>query len=193
MRKIPVLAAIALVGAVGAARADQPPRGVPAEPHIRNARHADAPEHRTTLAGPDRKFVELAASDNESQMALGKLALERATSPAVREYARMLVEDHTRSVGRLKSIANGASFPIPTSALPEQEEELRKLSRVPSEDFDRKFMDRMIKDHEKAIDTFQKAVAGLDSDELRQYALDALPKLREHLDLARGARDGLRR
>ena len=58
------------------------------------------------------------------------------------------------------------------------------MQQLSGAEFDQAYMDEMVKDHEKDIAAFeQQAQAGQDP-ELRAFAEEALPTLREHLELA---------
>jgi putative membrane protein len=59
------------------------------------------------------------------------------------------------------------------------------MQQLSGAEFDQAYMDEMVKDHEKDIAAFeQQAQAGQDP-ELRAFAEEALPTLREHLELAK--------
>lgn len=57
-------------------------------------------------------------------------------------------------------------------------DEIRKLSGA---EFDRAFMSQMIADHNRAVGLFSKASQELEDVEIKAFALETLPKLREHL------------
>jgi putative membrane protein len=65
------------------------------------------------------------------------------------------------------------------------QEMVNKLSALSGAEFDRKYMEEMVKDHEKDVAAFQReSTSGSDAD-LKAWAAKTLPTLREHLQLAR--------
>jgi putative membrane protein len=57
-----------------------------------------------------------------------------------------------------------------------------KLSRLSGEEFDREFIDSMVKDHQQDIALYQQE--SQHSGPAADYAKQSLPKLREHLKMA---------
>jgi putative membrane protein len=65
------------------------------------------------------------------------------------------------------------------------QEMVSKLSALSGAEFDRKYMDEMVKDHEKDVAAFEReSTKGSDPD-LKAWAAKTLPTLREHLQMAR--------
>lgn len=58
------------------------------------------------------------------------------------------------------------------------------LNSLSGADFDRAFAKRMVAGHEKAIRKFEAASASLQDSDLKEYADDTLPVLRDHLRMA---------
>jgi putative membrane protein len=55
-----------------------------------------------------------------------------------------------------------------------------KLKSLSGQEFDHVFVSRMLQDHKEAIEIYERAVQNLQDRELKQFAQDTLPKLREH-------------
>ena len=65
------------------------------------------------------------------------------------------------------------------------QEMVSKLSALSGAEFDRKYMEHMVKDHEKDVAAFEReSTKGSDSD-IKAWAAKTLPTLREHLQMAR--------
>jgi len=59
------------------------------------------------------------------------------------------------------------------------------MSALSGAEFDRKYMEAMVKDHEKDVAAFEReSTSGSDAD-LKAWAAKTLPTLREHLQMAR--------
>ncbi|HJU20127.1 MAG TPA: DUF4142 domain-containing protein, partial [Stellaceae bacterium] len=59
----------------------------------------------------DRQFVDSAAASGMSEVELGRLALSRAAAPAVRSFARRMIDDHGRLNAELTAVARRLDLP----------------------------------------------------------------------------------
>ena len=59
-----------------------------------------------SAANAEADFVQEQLADGDAEVALGRLAQERATNPQVKEFAKMMVSDHQKSGEDLKQIAS---------------------------------------------------------------------------------------
>ena len=59
-------------------------------------------------------------------------------------------------------------------------------------DFDKQFVNRMIDDHEDDIDMFEEAIEDVKDPEVRNFAQNTLPRLRNHLEMLRQVKDKMR-
>ena len=145
---------------------------------------------RTTLAqGPqlgdaDRAFIKTAASSGQAEIQLGKLAAERADRPEVRDFAKHLEKDHTRANLELLKILDTQRIDVSRDMEPYQST-AEHLSKLRGEEFDRAYVQRMVKDHEEAVAQFAKEAKEGRNAELKAYAAQELPTLQDHLRLAR--------
>lgn len=128
-----------------------------------------------------QSFVDQAGSANLAEVQVGQLALERGKSSAVKEFARQMVDDHTKANKELSDLASAKNLTLPSALPSDQRSTLDSLRQKSGEDFDRAFADQMIKDHKQAVNLFQDAAkqANLDQD-VRNYAQRTLPTLEHH-------------
>jgi len=131
------------------------------------------------------KFAVKAAEGGMAEVALGKLALERAANPAVKEFGQRMVVDHTAANNELKAIAAKKNIQLPTDLDADQKSTVDKLSKLSGAEFDKKYMSDMVKDHEEDVEEFQtQAEKGNDPD-IKAFAAKTLPTLQSHLQMAR--------
>lgn len=138
----------------------------------------------TTLSKQDRRFIEKAMQDNQAEVALAKVAQEKASSDAVKQYARKLHEDHSKAAQELEAIASRLGYAESRKAEKEPRA-VKKFAKMQGDKFDRAFAKHMVDDHEKAIKLFKKQAQDGNSQELWQYAQKNLPTLEQHLKMAR--------
>ena len=133
-------------------------------------------------AMPDRAFVMDAMKGDNSEIALGRMAMQRSASPAVKGYGQMLAEDH--SAHRMKLVALGRMMQVPPTMALAADGIMAKrmMMRLHGQAFDAAFKHHMVADHEQDIDKYNHEVQTARSPQLRQLAHDTLPTLRKHLD-----------
>jgi len=65
--------------------------------------------------------------------------------------------------------------------------EASKLSKLQGQDFDRAYMDYMVKDHEKDVKEFNKMAQNAKDPDVKAFAQQTAPTLEEHLQMAQNA------
>jgi putative membrane protein len=141
------------------------------------------------LNAQDRQFLTEALEGNRAETELAKLAEQKATSQPVRELAQTLQTDHARANDTLESIAGKVGVPAEPAMKPKHKQLQDRLSRLEGDAFDRAYASEMVKDHEKDIARYEKASRQLQNAELKAYASETLPHLKQHLELARSAQN----
>lgn len=143
---------------------------------------ASAESARSSAADTD--FVRKASSGNLTEIALGKLAADQASSDDVKTYAARMVTDHTRSNEQLGKLAGSKGIQIATAPDVAQQQDIDHLKGLDGANFDRAYSDLMVRSHKLTTGLYElEATKGEDS-EIRGFARDALPVLREHEKLA---------
>ncbi len=108
------------------------------------------------------------------------MAENRAQDDRVRDFARMLARDHN------PTFETNPSGIIPLNR--NYQKTVDRLSRLTGEEFDRKFIDIIVREHRQAIHLFEQ----LTDEYGMKKAHDALPSLRQHLREAEAIRQYLR-
>jgi len=133
----------------------------------------------------DKRFVAKALESGMKEVQSGSLAAEKAVSYEVKEFGRKMEEEHRKANRELKELAQQRGYAVHDLDTTMISMHVKTMAELNAGDFDRKFMKQMVKDHEKVIKLFEKeAKHGADSD-IRRWAENTLPVLREHLTHAR--------
>lgn len=156
-------------------------------------------------------FVQKQLAMGKAEVETSELAQRRASHPDVKEFASMMVRDHQAANDQLRQIANnrtgqtgetetdrpgtggyeGDREPhemgaVGTSGVDPMHGNIREeLSDLSGREFDRKYIDHMIQDHEQAIRELEDRANDAANTEVQQWASSTLPKIREHLDRAK--------
>jgi putative membrane protein len=139
----------------------------------------------------DATFVQKAATCNMAEIALGKIAQTKATDPDVKRFAQDLVADHTKANEKLMAIAKQLNLSMPTQLPADKQKEVERFRNYTGTNFDKDFVQHEIKDHEKAIELFTQASKECKNEQLKNYATQTLPGLKEHLQMAKKINDRL--
>ena len=138
-----------------------------------------SPQERT------QKFLMEASQGGMLEVQLGRLATERAASPAVKQFGQRMVDDHTRSSNELKELAAKKGIALPQELSSEQKSMVSDLSKLSGSEFDEEYIEGMVEDHEKDVEHFgEQAKTGTDN-EVKAFAAKTLPTLEQHLRMAR--------
>jgi len=129
----------------------------------------------------DRHFVEETASVGMLEVELGKMAQEKSQSSDVKAFAQHMVTDHSQANDKLKSLATSKGIQIPAELQAEHKAKRDALAKLSGEAFDRHYMDDMVKGHEATVTKFEHEIRTGSDDDIKQFAKDTLPTLREHL------------
>jgi len=130
-------------------------------------------------------FAVEAANGGMMEVQLGKLAQEKATNQRVKDFAAMMVRDHSKANDELKGLAQSKNIALPDSVSGDARDHMDKMSKMSGKDFDKHYIDMMVDDHDKDVDKFDKAANNLSDPDLKTWAGNTLPTLRAHQDSAK--------
>ena len=134
------------------------------------------------VTGDDAKFATAAASGGMAEVALGKLALTKTTSTAIKDFANMMVTDHGKANDELMGIAKKENITLPAEPDSTHLKKMADLSKLTGADFDKAYVDAMVDGHKKTLDLMNdEAKDGKDAD-LKAFATKTAPVVQTHLD-----------
>ncbi len=144
------------------------------------------------LSWGDKRFLNKAAKSGAEEVAVSRIAQERATNPKVKEMARKIVSDHEKMNSDLMALAAAQQVSLPDD-LAKQDDKLmsRWQKKEMGADFDKEYVKQMVRDHEDAIELFGTAAKSEDP-QIAALAGKALPKLQEHYTHAKELEKTLR-
>jgi len=143
------------------------------------------------LSDKDTAFVTDAAQGGRAEVALGDLAASRAQNDMVRDFGQRMVKEHGEANTKLLDLAAGKGCTPPAAVGAEQQALIERLKVIDTADFDRTYVDEMVKDHRKDVAAFEKQAKDGDDPDLRRFAEQTLPTLKSHLDAILDLQDSL--
>jgi putative membrane protein len=139
-------------------------------------------------ASPDSAFMRQAAMANMAEVALGQAAAKNAASGDVKQFAQRMVDDHSKALDELKSLASKKSVTLPTELDAKHKGVGDKLSKQQGAAFDTAYMSHMVSAHAEAVGLFEReAKSGKDPD-AKAWAEKTLPTVKEHHKMAQDVR-----
>lgn len=131
---------------------------------------------------PDESFFKNAAEAGIAEVAAGHMAESKGSSPAVREFAAMMVKDHSAANAKLKKIATAKGVELPTEPSLMQKAMSKKTDMKSGDSFDKDYIEGQIKAHQDTIELLQKEINSGQDAEAKAFAQETLPKVKAHLD-----------
>jgi putative membrane protein len=141
-------------------------------------------------ASGDNTFAMKAAQANMAEVELGKLAQQKAMRDEVKQFGQRMVDDHSKSLDELKSIAMKNDITLPTEIDAEHKTLSEKLSKMSGAAFDREYMQAMVDGHRKVAADFRKESQSGSNADIKAYAAKTLPTIEEHLKHAQTINSG---
>lgn len=139
----------------------------------------------------DEQVAARVGATNSLEIATGDIARDKATDPAVKEFARDMVAEHQRLQHETDSLAVRLGMSPRPAADDTLAAELaaarqRLQETAAGRGFDSTYMAMQVAAHERALDLLSRAVADAQAAELRAMIEGEIPVVQQHLDRARG-------
>jgi putative membrane protein len=130
-----------------------------------------------------KEYVEKAAIADLFEVEAGKVALGASNEKGVKDFAEMMIRDHTDSTNKIKgAVAGNRDLAVPAKLDAEHEDMLRRLKNADKNGFDRLYLQMQLEGHEKALALHRGYAVGGDDASLRKVAADLTPVVQKHAD-----------
>lgn len=135
----------------------------------------------TQQATKDGQIIDVITTLDKNEITSAKMAIKKATNAQVKEYAQYLLDEHSQNLKDAMKISKDIKEKPVASAQAKDlkqkgKEEMKTLSSLKGVDFDKAYIQAMVKGHEEAIN--------LVDNELLKSVTN--PALKEFLDTTRG-------
>lgn len=132
-------------------------------------------------------FSGMVAAGDAYEVAAGKLAQQKATSQALKDFGGMMVAAHAESTVKLKAAGAKAvpAITVNPALTVEQEADIATLRDATGADFDAAYKAQQIAAHEKALSMMKDYAMLGEVPELKAFADEASKVVQMHLDKIR--------
>lgn len=144
---------------------------------------------RQAAAPTDQEVVMELHHDNLNEIHMGKMAQQRGTARAVKDYGAQLVKDHQAADRKLLDYARGAKMDparlnAPYDAANHGGMQAPEVAQAKGAEFDAQFAAHMVAGHQATIDRAQAAQKMVKDPQLKALLTDMMPTLQAHLKTA---------
>ncbi len=147
--------------------------------------HAGAAD--TSLSSKASSFIKAASEGNQGEIAMAQLAQQKSQNSDIKNLAQMIQSDHQQAQDKLQAVAQAHGVNLDQGLTWSQKRAQSKLEKLNGADFDQQYAKDMLEDHVTDLNKFQKASEDIQESDVKQYAVDTLPTLQEHLHHAEKA------
>jgi putative membrane protein len=139
----------------------------------------------STLSKSDQRYFADLAKANLAEIEAGKLALDKASSEAVKSYAKHMVEEHNNMLEEQRAMGQKRRAAMPSAPDDKQKRAFDKLRKLSGAEFDRAYMEQMVKDHEDAVKLVKDIASKADDPAFKAAGQKAVPEIEQHLATAK--------
>ena len=129
----------------------------------------------------DQVFILAASRAGHAEIRLARLAEQNADSESVREFARQMIRDHTRTNDALNRLTEGEGISASDQPDPERRQIHDALSNLSGPEFDIEYLRTQVQAHQRMAQLLQYEIGSGSDPEVQRFASDALPKIFIHL------------
>ncbi len=155
-----------------------------------NSRNNDAQRHEagsveaTAPAMKDKIFLRGATTGCMVEVQLSELAQRKASGDDVKQFASLMVADHSRIIDILRASAEAQGVMLPNKIPPRERATYERLNALTGEEFDREYVTTLAADHHRNLREYRSELANTQDANLRSAVQDAASILHHHLVLA---------
>lgn len=148
-------------------------------------------ELKPMVSAKDVRFASIATNGGLNEVNVSKMAQEKTINARVRNFAIMLVNDHSKFDNELTTIAKDKKITLPALPGMAEMQQANRLAMKQGTDFDRAYVDAMIADQKKAIALYENGSKDCKDPDLKSFAAKTLTILKMHLDSAQAVRSSI--
>jgi putative membrane protein len=133
----------------------------------------------------EQHFIKEASSDNNLEIRVGQLIEQKVQDQQIRQFAQRLVQDHQKAEQQLQQVAQQMGVSLSAQQLtPVDQAKLQDFEQKQGPQLEMAFAFCEVGDHHTDILMNEYVSQNAQDAQLKQYAQQQVPILREHLQLA---------
>ena len=149
-----------------------------------SAEQGSATRRSSNANASDQQFIKKAADDNLAEVEMARLALQKASSQQVKNFAQTMVKDNGKARDQLEKIGSSKRVDLPKGLSAKNKATKDRLAKFSGEQFDNAYMAEMLKDHKEDVATFLRERNSAQDMDIKEFTNKSLPTLESHLKQA---------
>ncbi|MBB3911280.1 DUF4142 domain-containing protein [Sphingomonas desiccabilis] len=133
-----------------------------------------------------QSFANTMAASDTFEIESAKIAQDKATAPALKQFAAQMVKDHTASTAKLKTAAASANVTPAPALTAEQNANLEALRAASGAEFDNVYKQQQVAAHQQALSALQGYAANGEAASLKTFASNTAKVVEGHLKEVQG-------
>lgn len=161
----------------------------------RTGNGSQANNRNANMGGPvsnsDRQIMMALGMSGLKEVELSRIAAQRASTDAIKQFAKRMVDDHTKANQELMQLASSKGITLPSTPDARLQAMITRLGQLSGREFDRTYMKQAgVDEHRKVVRLLQRASMNAADADLRAFAARTLPVVQEHLSMAESISGG---
>lgn len=146
-----------------------------------------------TLNQADTERLNAIAQANIAEVAAGKIALEKSSNPEVKQFAQMMIDDHSKGLDDTKKVASAKNVTPPTEPDAAHKKMAAELQKLSGPAFDKEYVSKAgVADHAKVHAALKNDIAKSQDADVKALATKLEPIVAHHGDMAKKLNSSLK-
>lgn len=145
---------------------------------------AKAYNNRTNVNTNGLEFIKGAHEGSLTEIEASKIAQKNSTNKEVTDFAAMMLTDHRAALSDIDTLADHKYVYVRSVVNHDHKVELDSLAKKTGAEFDKAYMEMMVKGHEEAKQLFDEGKESNYTD-IREVSVKIAPTVEEHLKKAK--------
>jgi putative membrane protein len=127
-------------------------------------------------------FATMAASSDLFEIQSSEMALQKAESAEVKEFAQMMIDDHSKASKELMAAAQQDGAAVPEAMTDKHAAQVETLKGASGATFDASYIGAQVAGHQEALNLMTSYAEAGDSAALKAHAEKTAPVIQMHLE-----------
>jgi len=137
-------------------------------------------------------FLVKAANGGMAEVKLAQLAKEKSKDSTILNFADMMITDHGGANEKVKSLAAERNVTLPVEPDEDHKKKADELAKKTGKDFDKGYVDAMVKGHKETVDMFKTASGKVSDAAVKTFIDNTLPVLEHHFQRIQDIKKGMK-
>ncbi len=138
----------------------------------------------SALSASEQQFLTKNATDSIYEFISAQLAVQKAKSPQLEQYALRIMDDHAQFNKALMQLARQKGLTLPVDLSTQDRGKLAHLMRLSGAEFDREYTQEVAKANAASVSEDKRAASTAKDQDVQAFIAKFSPVDQEHLQLA---------